>query len=148
ATLDKKEHQIAFKGHATVTQDANELRSDNMVCYANASNHIERIEARGGSYLKQTDKAEISSPDMDFYFGETHQLSRAVALGGASTKSLGIDPVREASADTIEALFVEDDKGSLVDTINAQGHAMMKIPAPPVTTRTANPAVRELKADN
>jgi lipopolysaccharide export system protein LptA len=148
AILDKKEHQIAFNGHATVTQDADEMRADRMVCYADASNHIERIEARGGSYLKQTDKAEISSPDMDFYFGETHQLSRAVALGGASTRSLGVDPVREASAETIEALFVEDAKGSLVDTINAQGNAMMKIHAPAATTKTANPAVRELKADN
>src|SRR5215813_9371746 len=148
AILDKKEHQIAFNGHATVTQDADEMRADKMVCYTDASNHIERIEARGGSYLKQTDKAEISSPDMDFYFGETHQLSRAVALGGASTRSLGVDPVREASAETIEAIFVEDAKGSLVDIINAQGNAMMRINAPAAITKTANPAVRELKADN
>ena len=67
AILDKKEHQIAFNGHAIVTQDADEMRADKMVCYADASNHIERIEARGGSYLKQTDRAELSSPDMDFY---------------------------------------------------------------------------------
>ena len=148
AVLDKKEHQIAFSGHATVTQDADEMRADKMVCYTDASNHIERIEARGGSHLKQTDKAEIISPDMDFYFGETHQLSRAVALGGASTRSLGVDPVREASADTIEATFVESAQASLVDTINAQGNAMMKIHAPAVTAKNANPTVRELKADN
>jgi len=148
AVLDKKEHQIAFSGHATVTQDADEMRADKMVCYTDASNHIERIEARGGSHLKQTDKAEISSPDMDFYFGETHQLSRAVALGGASTRSLGVDPVREASADTIEATFVESAQASLVDTINAQGNATMKIHAPAATAKNANPTVRELKADN
>jgi LPS export ABC transporter protein LptC/lipopolysaccharide transport protein LptA len=148
AILDKKEHQITFDGNATVTQDADLMRANKMVCYADSTNHLERIEARGSSYLKQADKAEISSPDMDFFFGETHQLSRAVALGGASTRSLGIDPVREASADTIEAIFVESDKASLVDTINTQGNAIMKIHAPAPTAKIVNPAARELKADN
>jgi lipopolysaccharide export system protein LptA len=35
----------------------------------------------------------------------------------------------------------------LVDTINAQGNAMMRIHAPAPTAKAANPAVRELKAD-
>ncbi len=147
ALLDKKAHQITFDGHAIVTQDADEMRANKMVCYTTLTNHIERIEARGGSYLKQADKAEISSPDMDFFFGDTHQLSRAVALGGATTRSLGAEPVREASANTIEAMFV-DGTQALVDTINAQGNAMMRIHAPAPTAKVTNPTVREFHADN
>jgi LPS export ABC transporter protein LptC/lipopolysaccharide transport protein LptA len=147
ALLEKKEHRVTFDGNAIVTQEADELRADRMVSYTDASNHIERIEARGSAYLKQAEKAEIKSPDMDFFFGESHQLARAVALRGASTRSLGPDPVREASADTIEATFSQGAPSNGVDTINAQGNAMVKIHAPAAASATANPAARELTAD-
>ena len=147
ALLEKKEHRITFAGNAIVTQEADELRADRMVSYADASNHIERIEARGNAYLKQAEKAEIKSPDMDFFFGETHQLARAVALGGASTRSLGPEPIREASADTIEAAFSQGASANAVETITAQGNAKMKIHAPASASNAANPAARELTAD-
>ena len=147
AVLEKKEHRVTFDGNATVTQDSDEMRADRMVSYTDASNHLERVEARGNAYLKQADKAEIKSPDMDFFFGESHQIARAIALRGASTRSLGAEPVREASADTIEATFVQTGKANVVDTINAQGNAMMKIHAPPAANQATNPAVRDLTAD-
>ncbi|HLF83728.1 MAG TPA: LPS export ABC transporter periplasmic protein LptC [Blastocatellia bacterium] len=147
ALLEKKEHRVTFEGHAIVTQEADELRADRMVSYADASNHLERIEARGSAYLKQAEKAEIKSPDMDFFFGETHQLARAVALHGASTRSLGPEPLREASADTIEATFSQGAQSNAVEMITAQGNAVMKIHAPPPASNDANPAARELTAD-
>ena len=147
ALLEKKEHRVTFDGNAIVTQEADELRADRMVSYTDASNHIERIEARGSAYLKQAEKAEIKSPDMDFFFGESHQLARAVALRGASTRSLGPEPIREASADTIEATFSQGAPANAVETITAQGSAMLKIHAPAPATNAANPAARELTAD-
>src|SRR6185295_10149049 len=93
ALLEKKEHRVTFDGNAIVTQDTDELRANRMVSYNDASNHIERIEARGNAYLKRSEKAEIKSPDMDFFFGEQHQLARAVATGGAYTRSLGPEPI-------------------------------------------------------
>jgi lipopolysaccharide export system protein LptA len=147
ALLEKKEHRVTFDGNAIVSQEADELRADRMVSYTDASNHIERIEARGSAYLKQADKAEIKSPDMDFFFGESHQLARAVALRGASTRSLGPEPIREASAETIEATFSQGAPSNAVETITAQGNAMMKIHAPAAASKTANPAARELTAD-
>jgi LPS export ABC transporter protein LptC/lipopolysaccharide transport protein LptA len=147
ALLEKKEHRVTFDGNAIVTQEADEFRADRMVSYADASNHIERIEARGSAYLKQAEKAEIKSPDMDFFFGESHQLARAVALRGASTRSLGPEPIREATADTIEATFSQGAQANAVETITAQGNAMMKIHAPAPASNDANPAARELTAD-
>lgn len=147
ALLEKKEHRVTFEGHAIVTQEADELRADRMVSYADASNHLERIEARGSAYLKQAEKGEIKSPDMDFFFGETHQLARAVALHGASTRSLGPEPLREASADTIEGTFSQGGPSNAVEMITAQGNAVMKIHAPPPASNDANPAARELTAD-
>ena len=147
AILEKKEHRVTFDGNAIVTRGDNQFRADRMVTYTDASNHIERIEARGGSHLKQAEKAEIKSPDMDFFFSESHQLARAIALRGASTRSLGAEPVREASADTIEATFAEGSQESVVEAINAQGNALLKIHAPPPVDDADNPATRELSAD-
>jgi lipopolysaccharide export system protein LptA len=147
AILEKKEHRVTFDGNAIVTQGTHEFRADQMVTYTDASNHIERIEARGGAYLKQADKAEIKAPEMDFFFSESHQLSRAIALRGASTRSLGPEPVREASADTMEATFAEGPQQSVVEAITAQGNAMLKVHAPPPANDADNPTTRELSAD-
>ena len=147
ALLEKKEHRTTFDGNAIVTQGDDEFRANRMVSYADASNQIEHIEARGNSYLKQADKAEIKSPDMDFFFGESRQLARAVALRGASTRSLGSEPIREARAETIEATFAQGSPLNAVEMITALGNAMMKINAPTPATAAANPTARELTAD-
>ncbi|HJZ69596.1 MAG TPA: LPS export ABC transporter periplasmic protein LptC, partial [Blastocatellia bacterium] len=147
ALLEKKEHRVTFEGNVIVTQDTDESRAERMVAYTDAGNHLERIEARGNAYLKQAEKAEIKSPDMDFFFGESHQIARAVATGGAYTKSLGPEPVREASAQTIEATFAAGPRGNVVDTIKAQGSAVIKMHAPPAANNKSNPAERELTAE-
>ena len=147
ALLEKKEHRVTFDGNALVTQGSDEFRADRMVSYADATNHIERIEARGNAYLKQAERAEIKSPDMDFFFAETHQLARAVALKGATTRSLGPAPLREANAETIEAMFAQGAQANVVETITATGNAVLKIHAPPPAGNADNPTARELTAD-
>ena len=147
AVLEKKEHRITFDGGAIVTQGADEMRADRMVSYTDASNHLERVEARGNSYLTQAEKAQIKSSDMDFFFNDSHQLARAIATGGAYSKSLGPEPMREASADSIEAAFVDGARGSVVDTLKAARNAVIKMHAPPAANNKTNPAERELTAD-
>ena len=147
ALLEKKEHRVTFEGKVIVAQERDEMRADRMVSYIDGSNHLERIEARGSACLRQAEKAEIKSSDMDFFFGDSHQLARAVALGGASSRSLGVDPAREASADSIEATFAQVAQSNVLDTITAQGKAVMMIHAPSAANSTSNPAARELRAD-
>jgi lipopolysaccharide export system protein LptA len=85
---------------------------------------------------------------MDFFFGKTHQIERAVALGGAHTQSLGAEPRREAQASTIEAMFVAGADGSAVDTIKATGNAVVKLHAQKPANEKINPTERELTASN
>jgi LPS export ABC transporter protein LptC/lipopolysaccharide transport protein LptA len=146
AWLEKKEHRVTLEQNVIVSQEANEARSDHMVAYTDASNHIEHIEARGNSYLKQEGRATLTSPDMDFYFGPAHQLVKGVAVGGVESKSLGEGPEREAHSDRMEATFVEGEHGSVADTLTATGNAVVKVHAPMVETPT-NPTERELNAD-
>jgi lipopolysaccharide export system protein LptA len=148
ALLEKKEHRITLDGSPIITQKTDEMRADKIVAYTDATNHIERAEARGSSYLKQNDRAEIQSPDMDFFFGASHQIERAVATGGATTRSLGAGPLREARADTIEAIFNPAAAGSAVDNIKATGNANVKLHAPKPANEKQNPTERELTASN
>lgn len=144
ARLEKKEHRVSFEGNALVTRANDEMRANRMTAYFDAGNRIERIEAREASNLKQLDKAEISSPNMDFFFDpDSHQLARAVATGGAHTRSLGPPPSREGRADNLEATFVDGPLGSVVDTIKALGNAVVQIHAPPAQP---NATEREIRA--
>jgi LPS export ABC transporter protein LptC/lipopolysaccharide transport protein LptA len=148
ALLEKKEHRITLDGSPIITQGADEMRANQIIAYTDDTNHIERAEARGNSYLKQNDRAEIQSTDMDFFFGASHQIERAVARGNAQTRSLGAGTPREARADNIEAIFNPSATGSSVDTIKATGNAYVKMHAPKPASEKQNPTARELSANN
>ncbi len=145
ALLEKKEGRVTFTNNVILTKGADEMKSDHMVGLINDEKKIERIEARGNARLVQKDRAEISSTDMDFFFGDANLLIRAVAMGGAYTRSLGPGATREARASTIEATFGDSPAGNVVETINATGDAVINIHAP--TNAKGNPAARELKAN-
>lgn len=146
ALLEKREHRITFDGRVVVTQGEDELRADRMIGYTDPSNHLERIEARGNAHLKQAERAEINSPEIDFFFGESHRLERAVARRGAHARSLGAAPLREASAETIEATFAQAE-GNNLDTIKARGAAKLKVHTPAAADPRLNPTERQLAAD-
>jgi lipopolysaccharide export system protein LptA len=151
ALLDNKAHQITLTGGVIVTQGQNEMRANNMVGHVSAGNRIDSIEARGDSNLRQADSAEIKSENMDFFFQEDHQLSRAVASGGAYTRSLGSGSLREAQAATIEAMFTGSEQGNTLSAIKATDNALIRVhpPAPAADKKNAdnkNPTTRELSA--
>jgi LPS export ABC transporter protein LptC/lipopolysaccharide transport protein LptA len=148
ALLEKKEHRIALEGSPIITQKTDEMRADRIVAYTDDTNHIEHAEARGNAYLKQNDRAEIQSTDMDFFFGASHQIERAVAMMNATTRSLGAGPLREARADTIETIFNPAASGSAVETIKGTGNADVKIHAPKPANDRQNPTARELTASH
>jgi lipopolysaccharide export system protein LptA len=117
-----------------------------MIGFIGAMNKIERIEALGNTRLKQTDKLEITSADMEFFFGETQQLVRALARGDVNARSLGADPLREARAATIEALFTEGEQGASIDSLVARGGAVLRVHPPSKADPKTNPTTRELTA--
>ncbi|HEX5734033.1 MAG TPA: LPS export ABC transporter periplasmic protein LptC [Blastocatellia bacterium] len=146
AVLDNREHQITLAGGVIVNQGQNEMRANHMVGHVTVGNRIESIQARGDSNLKQADAAEIKSEDMDFFFEEDHQLSRAVASGGAYTRSLGPGALREAQAATIEATFTNAEQGNTLNTIKASDNALIRVHPPAPAVDNKNPTTRELTA--
>jgi len=150
AVLDNREHQIRLAGGVIVNQGANEMRANNMVGHVGAANRIESIEARGDSNLKQAESAEIKSENMDFFFEQDQQLSRAVASGGAYTRSLGPGALREAQAATLEATFTNAEAGNTLNTIRATENALIRVHPPSSADNSSankkNPTTRELSA--
>lgn len=147
ALLERKEGRVTFIGGVAVTQTPNSMRSERMTGHLDQSGKIERIEARGGSHLKQGEVAEIEAADMDFFFGEDNNLARALATGGAYTRSLGPEPLREARARTIEAFFISGPQGNMVDRIKADGDATIHVNAPQPASEKENPAARNLTGE-
>jgi LPS export ABC transporter protein LptC/lipopolysaccharide transport protein LptA len=146
ALLEKQDHRVAFNHQVIVTQGADEMRANNMLGLLTEANKFERIEARGNAYLKQADKAEIKSTDMDFFFAE-QRLTRALATGEAYVRSLGADALKEARATTIEAIFALTESGSAINTLTANGSANLQMHAPKPKDEKDNPAARELTAN-
>lgn len=145
ALLERKEHRVAFHNNVTVRQGDDEMRARDMKGFLTEEDRFERLEARGDSYLKQEERAEIKSRDMDFFFnGE--RLVRALATGDAAVNSLGAEAKKEARASTIEAVFVPAESGSVIQTVAASGGAYLKMHAPKPANDQANPAERELTA--
>ena len=149
ALLEKKEHRVTFEGSVVVTQKADEMRADKMTGFMDANNHIQKIEARGNSDLKEVDQSEIQSPDMDFFFAEAQRLDHAVATGGVYAKSLGPEPLREARSDTAEVTFKQNAAGlNVADIAKGEGHALLQVHAPPPDAgNVKNPTEREVKGD-
>ncbi|HXG91273.1 MAG TPA: LPS export ABC transporter periplasmic protein LptC [Blastocatellia bacterium] len=143
ALLEKKDRRVTFDGNVAVIKGSDEMRADKMTSYFGEENRIERIEARGNSYLKQTDKGEVKAADIDFFFGDDHKIARAVATGGVYTRSLAPDSAREARASTMEITFTD----GVADTIKAQGSAVVQVHAPATTDNKTNPTERELSSD-
>jgi lipopolysaccharide export system protein LptA len=146
ALFERKDHRIALNNNAIVTQGTDELRANNMLGLLTEANKFERIEARGNAYLKQTDKAEIKSADMDFFFDE-QRLTRATATGEAAVHSLGSEAVKEARAASLEAIFSPTETGSAINTITATGNANLQMHPPQPKSEKENPTERELTAN-
>ena len=146
ALFEKQDHRVAFNNTVIITQGSDEMRANHMLGLLTEEDKFERIEARGNSYLKQTDKAEIKSADMDFFFDQ-QRLTRAVATGEAYVRSLGSESLKEARAASLEAIFAPMETGSAIHTITATGNANLQMHAPKAKDEKTNPTERELTAN-
>ena len=67
---EKSISQMLFSGKVSVDRDADQMLADKMTAFLSPQNKIERLEARGNSYMKlaQRGKAfEVKSRDFDFH---------------------------------------------------------------------------------
>jgi LPS export ABC transporter protein LptC/lipopolysaccharide transport protein LptA len=146
ALLEKKQRRATFIGGVVITQAANQMRADKVIGYFDRTS-LERVEARGSAYLREEGKSEIKSSDMDFFFADGHRLVRAVAIGRVYARSLGPEPLREVSAESIEVSFAPRPQGNAAEVLKATGSAVVKVHPPAAGYGKATPAEREISAE-
>jgi lipopolysaccharide export system protein LptA len=147
----EKDGTVKFEGNVNVTQGERQGRADLATGFVNPqTKRLERIEARGNSRLESREKGKASealSRDIDFYFDEERRLKNSAAYGDARVRSLEPDSPREITAERIDISYKPNEKGSVMQLINAQGRAVMKLEAVLSSAREGDWSERTVEAD-
>jgi lipopolysaccharide export system protein LptA len=147
----EKDGTVKFEGAVNVTQGERQGRADLATGFVNPqTKKIERIEARGNSRLESREKgkaSEAQSRDMDFFFDEERRLKNSAAYGDARYRSLEPDSPREITAERIDISYKPNGKVSVMQLINAQGRAVMRLEAVLGSAREGDWSERVVEAD-
>jgi len=147
----EKDGTVKFEGNVNVTQGERQGRADLATGFVNPkTKKIERIEARGAARLESREKgkaSEAQSRDMDFFFDEERRLKNSAAYGDARVRSLEPDSPREITAERIDIIYKPNEKGSVMQSINAQGRAVMRLEAILGSAREGDWSERVVEAD-
>lgn len=148
----EKDGTVKFEGNVNVTQGERHGRADLATGFVNPkTKKIERIEARGAARLESREKgkaSEAQSRDMDFFFDEERRLKNSAAYGDARVRSLEPDSPREITAERIDISYKPNEKGSVMQLINAQGRAVMRLEALLGSARESDWSERVVEADS
>jgi Uncharacterized protein conserved in bacteria len=147
----EKDGTVKFEGNVNITQGERQGRADLATGFVNPkTKKIERIEARGAARLESREKgkaSEAQSRDMDFFFDEERRLKNSAAYGDARVRSLEPDSPREITAERIDISYKPNEKGSVMQLINAQGRAVMRLAAVLGSAREGDWSERVVEAD-
>src|SRR6266511_3398515 len=147
----EKDGTVKFESNVNVTQGDRQGRADLATGFVNPqTKKIERIEMRGNSRLESREKGKASqaqSRAMHFFFDEQRRLKNSAAYGDARVRSLEPDSPREITAERIDISYKPNEKGSVMQLINAQGRAVMRLEAVLGSAREGDWSERVLEAD-
>jgi len=147
----EKDGTVKFEGNVNVTQGERQGRADLATSFVNLqTKKLERIEARGNSRLESREKgkaSEAQSRDMDFFFDDGRRLKNSAAYGAARARSLEPDSPREITAERIDITYKPSEKSSVMQLINAQGRAVMRLEAILGSAREGDWSERMVEAD-
>jgi lipopolysaccharide export system protein LptA len=147
----EKDGTVKFESNVNVTQGERQGRADLATSFVNPqTKKIERIEMRGNSRLESREKgkaSEAQSRDMDFFFDEQRRLKNSASYGDARVRSLEPDSPREITAERIDVTYKPNEKGSVMQLINAQGRAVMRLEAVLASAKEGDWSERVLEAD-
>jgi lipopolysaccharide export system protein LptA len=142
---------VKFEGNVNITQGERQGRADLATGFViPKTKKLERIEARGNSRLESREKgkaSEAQSRDMDFFFDEERRMKNSAAFGDARVRSLEPDSPREITAERIDIIYKPNEKGSVMQLINAQGRAVMRLEAILGSAREGDWSERVVEAD-
>jgi LPS export ABC transporter protein LptC/lipopolysaccharide transport protein LptA len=149
--FDQAQWQLLFSGGASAVQEQDVMSGDTLAGFLNAEKRIQRIEARGNSYLRTMDPgraAEVRSVNMDFFFDANQQLQNAVASQNAQARSLDAESEVQLSAPAaLQVFFEAAGEQSLLKEMRAEGRSVITLAAPRSRASDPNAANKKLTAN-
>lgn len=149
--FDQAKLQLVFSGGATAEQEQDIMSGETLAGFLNEQKRIQRIEARGNSYLRTMDTgraAEVRSVNMDFFFDGNQQLQNAVASRDVHARSLDADSELQLTAPAdLQVLFEAAGEQSLLKEMRAEGRSVITLGAPRSRASDPNAANKKLTAN-
>jgi LPS export ABC transporter protein LptC len=152
ALFDQLRMHLSFTEGATAEQEHDVMSGDNLLATLSAQKRVQKIEARGNSYLRSMNEgraAEAHAVDMDFFFDGDQRLQRAVATKDVNTRTLDADSQMELTgANSLEVNFQTQGERSLLKEMRAGGRSVLTLAAPQSKANDPRAANKKLTADS
>ncbi len=128
------------------------MSGDAIAATLNEQKHLQKIEARGNSYLRSMTEgraAEVHAIDMDFFLDADQKLQRAVALRDVHARSLDADSEMQLNgANNLEVNFQAQGNASLLKEMRTEGgRSVLTLAAPKSHANDPRAANKRLTAD-
>jgi LPS export ABC transporter protein LptC len=152
ALFDQATMHLSFTGGATAEQERDVMSGQQLSATLNASKRVQKIEARGTSYLRSMNEgrgAEVHAADMDFFFDADQRLQKASALRDVRARSLDADSQMELTgASSLEVDFLsQNERSQLKEMRAAGGRSVLALSAPQSRANDPRAANKRLTAD-
>src|SRR5713226_6789775 len=167
AVFEQANMRLTFSGGATAEQDRDVMSGDNLTAIMtekkktdasgnstptlNERAKLQKIEARGNSYLRSMDEghaAEGHAVDMDFFLDADQRLQRAYASSDVRAQTLNADSEMQLSGATALNLdFQAQGERSLLKEMKADGRSVVNLSAPKSRANDPRAAAKRLTAD-
>jgi LPS export ABC transporter protein LptC/lipopolysaccharide transport protein LptA len=150
--FDQLKMHLAFTGGATAEQGKDVMSGDSLAGFLNEKREVQRIEARGNSYLRSSEEgraAEVRSINMDFFFDAKQQLEHALATQNVQARTLDADSEATLSTQTgAQVFFDTQSERSLIKEMQADGRPVVTLAAPKSQSGNPKAANKRLTANS
>src|SRR4051794_25352051 len=152
ALFDQAQMRLNFTGGATAEQEQDVMSGDQLAATLNAKKRLQKIEARGNSYLRTLEAghaAEVHAVDMDFLFDNDQKLQHANATRDVRAQSLNADSQAEITgANSLETDFQAQGQRSLLKEMRTSGRSVLTLGAPQSRANDPKAANKRLTGDS
>jgi LPS export ABC transporter protein LptC/lipopolysaccharide transport protein LptA len=151
AQFDQASMHLSFTGGAIAEQERDVMSGEQLSATLNASKRVQKIEARGTSYLRSMSEgrgAEVHAADMDFFFDADQRLQKASASRDVRARSLDADSQMDLTgANSLEVDFLAQNERSILKEMRTGGRSVLALSAPQSRASDPRAANKRLTAD-
>lgn len=134
AVFEQASMRLTFSGGATAEQEQDIMSGDNLAANLNDKKKLQKIEARGNSYLRTMEPgraAEARAVDMDFFLDGDQRLQSAHGSRDVRAQTLNADSEMQLTGATaVNINFQAQGDRSLLKEMLAEGRSIVTLSAP------------------